>query len=54
MDSDANNAQNREPLSQSEEKPTFCWKEMLDRAFTGWEPADQALERLIDRAERRS
>ena len=30
----------------------FCWKELLDRAFSGWEPADQVLERIIDRMER--
>lgn len=30
---------------------SFCWKEMLDRAFTGWEPADQTIERIIDRME---
>lgn len=29
-----------------------CWKELLDRAFTGLTPADQALEYLIDRVEK--
>ncbi len=31
-----------------------CWKELLDNAFAGWEPADQTIERIIDRMERTS
>lgn len=36
------------------EETAFCWKELLDRAFSGWAPADQSLERIIDRAERKN
>ncbi|MEO1026141.1 MAG: hypothetical protein AAFX07_11390 [Pseudomonadota bacterium] len=36
------------------EHTAFCWKELLDRAFAGFGPTDQALERIIDRMERGS
>lgn len=39
-----------DPLRDTE----LCWKELLDTAFTGWAPADQTLEHLIDRLERGS
>jgi len=54
MDSDPKTPRKDNALPQQDESPTFCWKEALDQAFTGWEPADQSLEKIIDRAERRS
>ncbi|MEM9425821.1 MAG: hypothetical protein AAGA06_03880 [Pseudomonadota bacterium] len=39
-----------DPLRHTE----LCWKELLDTAFAGWTPTDQALEQVIDRLERRS
>ena len=44
----------RQPFRHSDEaEPSgFCWRELLDRAFTGWTPVDQALEHLIDRVEK--
>ncbi|MEO0831001.1 MAG: hypothetical protein AAFY03_11165 [Pseudomonadota bacterium] len=47
---------NRPEEPQNTMRPTledtaFCYKELLDRAFTGWEPTDQTLERIIDRVE---
>lgn len=30
------------------------WWELLSGAFTGWDPSDQSLEKIIDRMERTS
>ena len=35
----------------SDRRP-FLWREALDWAYTGWAPADQNLDRLIDRFKR--
>lgn len=53
MDSDRKLSSENPSNQHREDVPTFCWKELLDRAFTGWEPADQTLERIIDRADRK-
>lgn len=33
------------------EDTAFCWKELLDRAFAGFAPTDQTVERMMDRVE---
>lgn len=52
MDSDATRNPKPRLETPSRREISFCWKEMLGCAFTGWEPADQAIERIIDRMER--
>ena len=40
-------------LAAREETQPFGLSEILDQAFAGWVPADQTLERLIDRWEQK-
>lgn len=51
MDTDRTKMTAQGELGRACDETAFCWKEFLDRAFTGFEPAGQALERLIDRME---